>query len=138
MYLHVQVAHRSGLRSHQNHQLLLQVKHLSSVSVEVLNECSVKLKTALCPLWTVTDRAARTTSPLWPWTPGTGRCSTPLATPVKRCTSTCAGRWCRWEVRVHASPQSFLRRLRSHLRSTSCDRLVGVSFQCSGLYEGWQ
>lgn len=54
-------------------------------------------------------------SPLWPWILETGRCSSPLATPVKRSTSMCAGHWCRWEVRICASHRSFPRTLQPHL-----------------------
>lgn len=43
-------------------------------------------------------RVSRTTSPLWPWTPGTGRWR-PLQTTVGRVsTSMSAGHWFRWEV----------------------------------------
>lgn len=58
-------------------------------------------------------RATRTTSPRWPWTPGTGRWS-PQQRPLARdFTSTCAGRWCRWEVSVPVSqcPVLLLQRL---------------------------
>lgn len=50
MHLHVQVAHRPGLCSRQNHQLLLQVKPVFFYPVVTLQRfCSVKLKTLLPP-----------------------------------------------------------------------------------------
>ncbi len=79
---------------------------------QMLNACDTELLPSLCAsgFSSATGRATRMTSPLWLWTPETGRWSPLQTTRARSFTSTSAGRWCSREVsvcaRVHYTEES--------------------------------